>query len=94
LHGGLRKKDAVEAFMQQFNRIKTGLANGTIETNHHLPKNHIVKVICGFGHHTVQNAPDRIGQLRHHFKQLFISSSFDFVYIERNGCFLVRIKMA
>ena len=53
LHGGLRKREAVDAFLHHFNRIKTGLANGSIETNSHMPKNHIIKVICGYGHHSV-----------------------------------------
>lgn len=53
LHGGLRKSEASRKFLHHFDRITAGLYNGTIATNSHLPNNHIVKVICGYGHHSV-----------------------------------------
>jgi len=51
LHGGLRKKEAVERFLQEEERIRNGLLSGTIKPNSQVPNQHIIKVICGYGHH-------------------------------------------
>jgi len=94
LHGGLGKKDACEAFLVHYKRIKAGLTDRTIKTNTQNPKNHIIKVICGFGHHSNGGDPECIGSLRKSFKKLIISMKMDFAYIEKHGCFLVRINMS
>jgi hypothetical protein len=67
LHGGLRKKEAVERFLQEEQRIKEGLIAGTIKCNSSVKNQHVVKVICGYGHHAKDQSSDRVGALRNHF---------------------------
>jgi hypothetical protein len=92
LHGGLRKKDARNIFVESDQRIRAGLKNKAIGTNIDA-KNHIIKVICGYGKHSNQQDPSRVGVLRAHFLQFLKSSERDFAYIEKNGCFLIRIRV-
>lgn len=93
LHGGLRKKEAVDRFLIELDRIKRGLLSGVIKCNSSVPRQHVIKVICGYGHHAQDQRADRVGALRTHFLQLFKSSRFDFAYIEKHGVFLVRINL-
>ena len=93
LHGGLRKKEAVERFLEEEKRIKDGLIAGTIKCNSSVKNQHVVKVICGYGHHAKDQSSDRVGALRNHFLQILKSSRYDFAYIERHGVFLVRINL-
>jgi hypothetical protein len=77
-----------------YERIKGGLTEGTIKANTQDPKNHIIKVICGFGHHSNGGDPESIGSLKKSFNELLINKKMDFAYIEKHGCFLVRINMS
>ncbi len=73
-------------------QIRTRLINKVIGTNMDA-KNHIIKVICGYGKHSNQQETSRVGALRKHFLQLLKTSDKDFAYIEKNGCFLIRIRV-
>jgi hypothetical protein len=54
LHGGLRKFEAATTFISQLSKIREGLKTGSIEPNFDKSEGgvHIVKVICGYGHHS------------------------------------------
>lgn len=97
LHGGLRKSEAVELFRKEYNSIIAGLKDGSIKHNYSGPTEnaHIIKVICGYGHHSkgnhsIEDNP-AIGALRKHFLQLFKSSGYDFAYLENYGVFLILV---
>jgi hypothetical protein len=74
-------------------RIKEGLLSGKITCNSTVPNQHVIKVICGYGHHAQDKQPDRVGALRNHFLQILKSSRYDFAYIEKHGVFLIRINL-
>jgi hypothetical protein len=78
--------------MANVERIKRDLMNRKIGTNCQ-GRNHIIKVICGRGNHSNDQAPERVGALRKFFLQFLTNSDYDFAYIEKNGCFLIRIRV-
>lgn len=87
-HGGLRKQDAEEIFNKCYFRILAGLRSKRFQGNSRFRNQHIVKVICGYGHHNKQ----KVGRLRMHFVTYLTYNMFDFAYSEKHGTFLIRVK--
>ena len=95
LHGGLKKLEATDLFNDNYKNIIKGLQNGTIVPNHGDGKTHVIKVICGYGHHAVDvKNPLFVGILRKAFLSFFTNSGLDFAYIEKHGCFLIRENLS
>jgi len=65
------------------------LRSGELHNNTAFPKQHIIKVICGFGHGSL--GPVK-GKLKLHFLKYFTENLFDFAYSEQHGTFLLRVK--
>lgn len=91
-HGGLRKIDAEEVFNEQYYNILGKLRSGVIEGNTKFPRQHIIKVITGYGHHHKEDDPNKKGRLKQHFVEYFKRNMFDFAYSQDNGVFLIRVK--
>jgi hypothetical protein len=91
-HGGLRKIDAEEVFNQQYYNILGALRSGKIYGNTGFRREHIIKIITGFGHHSKETDPKKRGRLKLHFVEYFKRNFFDFAYCESNGVFLIRVK--
>jgi len=89
MHGGLRRADAEEMFNRSYFQILRNLKAGVYQNNTAFPRQHLIKVICGYGHHSLSAYK---GALKQHFLDFFIENLFDFAYSEQHGTFLLRVK--
>jgi hypothetical protein len=91
-HCGVRRLDAEELFNKVYFQILEGLRCGKYQNNTAFRNEHIIKVICGFGHHNNPKKPESRGKLKRIFLDYFTSNLFDFAYAEDLGTFLLRVK--
>lgn len=63
--------DAEEMFNRIYFQILAGLRSGKYQSNSSFKNEHIIKVICGYGHHSLEKEPEKKGRLRRHFLNYF-----------------------
>ena len=67
-------------------KLRTGEYENNIAAK---KREHVIKVICGYGHHSTGPAK---GTLKIHFLQFFKENLFNFAYAEQHGAFLLKVK--
>ena len=63
-HGGLSLMDAEEIFNKMYFKIMFNLRSGVYHSNTAFKNQHIIKVICGYGHHSKEKDPALKGKLK------------------------------
>lgn len=71
-------------------KLRNDLINHEVECNSHVKGAHIVKVVAGAGNHREANVT--IG-LKEKFLDYFKQQLWDFVYVEKNGVFLLKVAV-